>query len=100
MPYSEAAGGPYRRFSHHEREWLVWRLSADEVEALQAPATIVRDWLIFLGPNGETLRLATFPANWSQMSETELSALAAAATRFGDPPYSGGSASEPERTRL
>jgi hypothetical protein len=84
--HDTAPGGPYRRaFCPDDGgEWLVWRLSAAEMEALRAPRSVVRDWLIFLGPKGETRRLASFPADWPTISDAELAELAEKATSFGD----------------
>src|SRR5215471_10244727 len=75
--------GPYRQFTDHDgNEWLVWQISEDAVDHLREAPSLGRAWLIFLGPNGETRRLAPVPANWRALEDGRLSELAVAAIRF------------------
>ena len=74
---------PYRRFSDPDGgDWLVWRLSDGDVEAIREPPSLGRAWLVFLGPNGETKRLAPAPTNWRRLTDADLLALAEHATPF------------------
>ena len=52
------------------------------VEELREPSSLGRAWLIFLGPDGQTRRLAPAPHNWRRLQAPELYALAQAATPF------------------
>ena len=74
---------PYRTFTHADGcEWMVWRLSEEYVDELREASSLSRAWLIFLGPNGETRRLAPVPERWRRMKDAQLSALAAEAKPF------------------
>ena len=88
-PNSDATPrGPYRRFTaHHGTQWLVWLLAASEVEELRDPPSLGRAWLIFLGPDGLTRRLAPVPTGWRRMPEAELAKLAVEAKAFGSRIY-------------
>ena len=78
-----APRGPYRQFTDPDGgEWLVWRLSESDVEELREPSSLGRTWLIFLGPDGETRRLAPAPTNWRRLKGAELYELAQSATPF------------------
>lgn len=74
---------PYRTFTDGDgRDWMVWRLAEDYVEELREASSLRRAWLIFLGPNGETRRLAPVPAKWRKMKDGQLAALARGAKPF------------------
>ena len=82
-PIDATPRGPYRRFSDPEGgDWLVWRLSEADVEEVREAPSLGRAWLIFLGPNGETRRLAPAPTKWRRMTDGELYALVRIATPF------------------
>lgn len=75
--------GPYRQFTDDAgRHWLVWHLAEDTVEEIREASSASRAWLIFLGPNGETRRLAPVPPKWRKMKDAQLSELAERATEF------------------
>jgi hypothetical protein len=75
--------GPYRRFGDPDgRHWLVWRISEADVEEIREWPSLGSAWLIFLGPSGETRRLAPVPTTWRRLTDTELHALARDATIF------------------
>jgi hypothetical protein len=75
--------GPYRRFTAHTgADWLVWHISEDTVEGLRQAGWSDREWLVFLGPGGETKRLARVPSRWKRLSDEDLYALAEIATPF------------------
>jgi hypothetical protein len=68
---------PYRRFTAPDgREWLVSRMSADAVDHIREAPSLGRAWLIFLGPDGETRRLAPVPTKWRRMKDDQLFELA------------------------
>jgi len=74
---------PYRRFRDAgDGDWLVWRLSEDVVGEIREAPSLGRAWLIFLGPDGKTRRLAPVPPEWQRMSEEQLHELALRATHF------------------
>ena len=74
---------PYRRFTSEDgQHWMVWFLAEDAVGELREAPSIKRAWLIFLGPNGETRRLAPVPAKWRRMKDGQLYELAQRATAF------------------
>jgi hypothetical protein len=64
------------------REWLVWRISEDAVAELREHPSLAREWLIFLGPDGETRRCAPVPDHWQRLGDRELETLARQATAF------------------
>lgn len=69
--------GPFRRFTAPDGgEWLVWRMSEDEVEQIREAPSMGRAWLIFLGPEGETRRYAPVPPKWRKMAGDQLHELA------------------------
>jgi hypothetical protein len=73
---------PYRRFvMEGDGEWLVWLLSDAALKEIRAPSSL-GVMLIFIGPDGETRRLSPVPAQWQQMTDSELSELARAARPF------------------
>ena len=75
--------GPYRLFSDHDgSEWLVWQISEDAVDQIREAPSLGRAWLIFLGPGGETRRVAPVPARWRVLADHELRELALTATPF------------------
>jgi hypothetical protein len=78
---------PYRRLADPEsREWLVCRISESHSEShmedLREPTSPARPWLVFLGPNGETRRLAPVPPRWRRFNDAKLSALVPRARPF------------------
>jgi len=82
MPEAEPRE-PYRRFTDERGgDWLVWRLSEEDVAEIREAASIEQAWLVFLGPDGETRRLAPVPYDWRRMRDAQLSSLAARATPF------------------
>ena len=75
--------GPFRTFTDDVgREWLVWHLAEDVVEELREASSVRRAWLIFLGPNGETRRLAPVLPKWRRMKDQQLYELAQRASDF------------------
>lgn len=79
--------GSYKRFTDPDgREWLVWRISEADVEEIREPSSLARPWLVFLGPNGETRRLAPVPPRWRRFDDEELFALAQRAKPFTQQP--------------
>jgi hypothetical protein len=82
-PTDATPRGPYRRFADGDGgHWLVWRISEAEVEELREAPSLGRAWLIFLGPNGETRRLAPAPTNWRRITDAELYELVRTAAPF------------------
>lgn len=74
---------PYRTFSDADgRDWMVWRLSEEYVEEIREASSIRRAWLVFLGPNGETRRLAPVPEKWRRMKDAQLTSLMRTAKPF------------------
>jgi hypothetical protein len=74
---------PYRRFTAADgRDWMVWRLAEDCVEELREASSVRRAWLIFLGPDGETRRLAPVPQKWRRMKDPQLASLVSDAKPF------------------
>ena len=63
-------------------EWLVWRISEDVVEELREARSLGGAWLVFLGPGGQTRRLAPIPKGWKKMKDGQLYALAQATKPF------------------
>lgn len=75
--------GPYRQFSDDDgNEWLVWQISVDAVDDIREAPSLGRAWLIFLGPSGETRRLAPAPAGWRALQDGQLHQLSLTATPF------------------
>jgi len=75
--------GPYRQFTDDDgNEWLVWQISQDAVDHLRESPSLGRAWLIFLGPGGETRRIAPVPASWRVLEDSRLRELALAAIPF------------------
>jgi hypothetical protein len=75
--------GAYRSFTAHDgRCWLVWHISELTVEGLRDAGWSDRAWLVFLGPTGETRRLAPVPDRWRRFTDAELYTLVEAATPF------------------
>ncbi|HKW49701.1 MAG TPA: hypothetical protein VJN70_19745, partial [Gemmatimonadaceae bacterium] len=75
--------GPYRQFTDHDgNEWLVWQISEDAVDQIREAPSLGRAWLIFLGPAGETRRLAPVPTRWRALADDQLRGLALAAVPF------------------
>jgi len=79
---------PFRRFSDPDGgDWLVWRIGEDVVGHLREAPSVETAWLIFLGPEGETRRLAPVPRQWRRMQDAELHALALAASPWRIDPH-------------
>lgn len=60
----------------------MWYLSEDTVEGLRDDGWSDRAWLVFLGPKGQTRRLAPVPDGWRRLTDDELHALAEVAKPF------------------
>ena len=75
--------GPYRQFTDGDgNDWLVWRISEDAVDQLREAPSLGRAWLIFLGPGGETRRIAPVPPGWRVLEDDQLRDLAMTAIPF------------------
>ena len=75
--------GPYRQFTDDNgNDWLVWQISEDAVDHIRESPSLGRAWLIFLGPDGDTRRLAPFPTHWRVLEDEQLRALAMTALPF------------------
>ena len=75
--------GPYRQFTDRDgNEWLVWQISEDAVDHIREAPSLGRAWLIFLGPGGETRRVAPAPARWRVLEDKLLRELALTAIPF------------------
>ena len=82
MPHATPRG-PYRHFTDYDgNEWLVWQIAQDAVDQIREAPSLGRAWLIFLGPGGETRRLAPVPAGWRALDDAQLQALATTAIPF------------------
>lgn len=75
--------GPYRLFTDRDnRPWLVWKISSEAVDVMRERSSSECEWLMFLGPDGETRRVDPVPAAWPRMSTEELRALVLLAAPF------------------
>ena len=82
MPHATPRG-TYRHFTDHDgNEWLVWQIARDAVDHIREAPSLGRAWLIFLGPGGETRRLAPVPTDWHALDDAQLHALAIRAIPF------------------